>query len=633
MNVIIVRYKINGFLLSPSLDTATKNKKTIGLTHQETEALKLFFKAENGFIDSKTLESEIWAEQIVTQNSLRKLISSLRLKFEDKDAFKNIRGKGYELTFDRYCEDDGNSSKARSSIFVSAFILLTLFTLAFHFTYSGSIPKQQAVSKQTVFQSNNNIIDYDVYNGELYVTARSQNSSKVYKVKNRQNTVLLSADYTGAFRGIEIHSSGRTVMHVVEDGKCKFKIFARPVSEQIDEIPCNRNNAYASFDWIDENKLYVTYNVVVTDAVRPYIYDLENKTLERVNATNFDSSNDQRFIDAFIKSRGQGMFSLRENHLGEMSLWYFEDDDRKELYKYRAMPYSIGVAKDNLYFISNNNELLQLPLTENVLAQNLKPSVLLAPQASKIDDPLILADELYISLGNTSREIIRSVSGDFSYRLENGIRDFTYTEKVLSVLAFTNTGYVVEQLKDGEVINSIYFDTNLSLRHVAYFDNEIFLAGSSGIFKLVNGEPKRLSDLRTFELTSTGKCMLAESKGIHKYDLATETFIKLETQGNRPFASQKGCLYASKLSGDVFNENRQVVAKHTMMKLMIEHKGKIAHRYHQGEHTIIKDVETGEVIAKTPSRALATRLESYEDDILYLDKDDVHASIVKLKLN
>ncbi|MEI8640565.1 hypothetical protein P4S68_03580 [Pseudoalteromonas sp. Hal099] len=47
----------------------------------------------------------------------------------------------------------------------------------------------------------------------------------------------MSENYPGAYRGLEIHTSGRTIMHVVEDSKCKIKIFQRPVEDQIDEIP------------------------------------------------------------------------------------------------------------------------------------------------------------------------------------------------------------------------------------------------------------------------------------------------------------------------------------------------------------------------------------------------------------
>lgn len=618
-------------MLSKDLSKAKKGNAVIVFSTQEQEALKLFFQAEDGFVESQTLESQIWQGQVVTPNSLRKLISGLRLKVNEKESIKNIRGKGYQLNFQ---VSEGMNCQLGSPIFLisftASFILVFASIFYLHFTDKQGTPELPKVSPQTVFQSNDNIIDYATYNEALYVTSRNKKESVVYEVRNRQKTKLMSADYNGTYRGIEIHKSGRTAMHVVEGGKCKIKIFERPVSELLDEIPCNRYNAYASFDWINKDKLYVTYNVELTAAIRPYVYDLKTKTLERVTTINFDSDNNQRFVDAFIKAHRDGMITMRENHLGEMSLVYFKGEERKELYNYRSISYSVGIENDNLYFISNNNELLKIELTEGLMQEEITPTVVLAPQASKIEDPLVLDGELYFSLGNTAKNVIRSVSGNFSYGLENGVKDFAYSEGVLSVLATTNTGYAVEQIKDGQVISSIYFDTDISLGHIAYFGGDIFVAGGAGIYKLVDKQPIQVSELKTIELVSTGQCMLAESKGIHKFDAESGAFTKLETQGNRPFASKLGCLYAGKLSGDIFNENREVVAQQTMMKLLIEYKGKIAHRYNEGENTVVRDTETDEVLVKTESRALGNKMEAFEDDILYLTKDEVNSSIVKL---
>lgn len=365
----------------------------------------------------------------------------------------------------------------------------------------------------------------------------------------------MSSNYSKAYRGIEIHSSGRTVMHVVEDSKCKIKIFKRPVEELIDEIPCNRQNAFPSFDWIDDTKFYITFNVKPNSSIKPFIYDLETKRLEEVTTTNFESENGNKFIDAFIKARGNGMFSLREDHLDQMSLMLFEGDKRKTLYQFRSKPYSIALAKNNLFFVGNNNELFKIDLPNDVYSQESNISLLLAPQTTKIDDPLILQDELYFSLGNIAKEVIYSTSGTFTYSLENGIRDLTYTDNVLSVLALTNSGYVVEQLKKGVVLNTVYLDTQLSFRHVAFFKDKLYLAGSSGIYKLVDNKLVQVSQIKTTELVSNGQCMIAESNVIYKFEASSDTFKKLVEQGERAFQSENGCLFVDSLSGTIVNEN------------------------------------------------------------------------------
>jgi DNA-binding winged helix-turn-helix (wHTH) protein len=632
-----LRYKINGFLLSVELDAAVKGKEKIDITHQEKEALKLFFSSDDGFVDAQTLEVVVWGERVVTVNSLRKLISGLRLKFNDKESFQNVRGRGYQLAFDVADIPLGkNDSKKYPKVLLNtviiAFILtsVTLFYSLFNNKQNYSLPK---VSTQTVFESNDYILDYATYDGALYVTARNKGHSKLYKTLNRQNTALLSADYSGAFRGIEINSNGMTLLHVVEDSKCKIKIFKRPVEVQIDEIACNRQNAFPSFEWIDDTKFYITFNVSQDSSIRPFIYDLKTKRLEQVIDTNFDSKNGKKFIDGFIKAHDDGIFSLRINHLDQTSLMYFKDDDRRILYQFRSNPYSIAVSQKHLFFVGNNNELFDINLTDNIFSQNITPSLLLAPQTTPIDDPLILQNELYFSLGNTFKKAIYSISGNFTYSLENDVSDFIYTDKVLSILALTNSGYVVEQLKEGVVFNTIYVDTNLKFRNLAFHQGQIYLAGASGIYKLVDKEPSFISELKIVELVTNGKCMIAEAEnGIFKFETDSNTFEKIAAQGERAFSSKNGCLFVDNLSDSIVNEKREKVAKPTMKKLLFEHQGKIAHWYSEGEKTNIVDLETGEIIAKTKNRALNKRVVSYENDILYLSQADVKTSIVKVKL-
>ncbi|NVK24222.1 MAG: winged helix-turn-helix domain-containing protein [Gammaproteobacteria bacterium] len=634
-----MRYKINGFLLSDNLATAEKGKETIRLTQQEIDALKLFFNlSDNGFVDTLTLESKVWGEQIVTQNSLRKLISGLRLKFGDKESFKNIRGKGYQLSFEALEQaEEHQAINRKPKILLTLVFLISIFVLATLFsnvTTNDDVVSLPKASIQTVFESKDYILDYATHNGALYVTTRGKKSSSVYKTVNRQNKEILSADFPGAFRGIEIHSSGRTVMHVIEDKKCKIRVYEKPIENLIDEVSCNRQNAFPSFDWIDENQFYVSFNVVPTASIRPFVYNLETKRIDKVTDINFNSEDDTRFIDAFIKSYNGGLFSLREDHLDQMSLMYFKDQQRKSIYKYRAKPYSIAVSKDKLVFVGNNNELLQVELSDDVVSQNMKPSLLLAPQAAKIDDPLFLESELYFSTGNSSKMVIDSSSGNFNYSLENGVRDFTYTEGMLSVLAFTNTGYAIEQLKDNKVVSSVYFDSILNLRQIAYFKDEVYLAGASGIYKLEGNTPVLVSELQPVELVSNGSCMIVETKdGIFDFNDGSSNFQKILTQGWRAFASEKECLFVDKLSDEITNTKRESVAKPIMTKLLFEHQGKIYHWHLSGSKTVVTDIETGEVYTEIAERVLNKKMVSYNDDILYLGHDEVNTSIKKLILN
>jgi len=632
-----VRYKINGYLLSENLDSAVKDGQIVDITFQEKTALQLFFAAPDGFVDTYSMESAVWGERVVTQNSLRKLISGLRIKFDDKDAFKNIRGKGYQLLFEQQeayetSKQPLKHSRKRLTWIASGTVLtlccLTILLFILNRPGGNSLPKP---SVQTVFESKDYILDYALFEDTFFVTTRDKSSSTLYQTKNRQNSILMEADFPGAFRGIEIHSSGKTIMHVIEDAHCIIKIYARPVHQLIDQLACNRQNAFPSFDWIDEHRFYVTFNVEPNAPIEPYIYDLRTQHLEKATAFNVSPANNKKFIDSFIKAHGEGLFSLRINHLDQMVLMYLGREQQHTLYEFRGKPYSVAVSDDNLVFVGNHNELLTVPLNNNDIDSEISPTLLMAPQTNKIDDPLFLQDDLYISVGNTSKRVIYSTSGDFTYSLENSIDDFEYTNNVLTILGTTNTGYVIEQLQENKLFNSVYLPTTLNFRHVAYFNDEIYLAGASGLYRLNKTKPELIDTLKVMELATNGECFLAEADdGVYSFSGDGNSLRKIAAQGERVFSSDQGCMYVDNLSGKIVNEQREVIASPTMNRLLFEHNGQIVHWYSKGDKSYIIDAISQQAIASTRNRVLNKKVGSYGDDILYLGYAEVNTSIVKV---
>ena len=71
----------------------------------------------------------------------------------------------------------------------------------------------------------------------------------------------------------------------------------------------------------------------------------------------------------------------------------------------------------------------------------------------KIADPLFFDGNLHLTLGNASKEFITSYSQKYEFHLEDGVRDFTYTDDTLSIMGLTHFGYVIEQQA---ILNSVY---------------------------------------------------------------------------------------------------------------------------------------------------------------------------------
>lgn len=68
-------------------------------------------------------------------------------------------------------------------------------------------------------------MDYVIYGDLMFVIIMSKNFFKIYEVKNRLNKVIKFEDFYVVFRGIEIYSSGKIILYVIENLKCKIKIY------------------------------------------------------------------------------------------------------------------------------------------------------------------------------------------------------------------------------------------------------------------------------------------------------------------------------------------------------------------------------------------------------------------------
>ena len=630
-------YLINGFRVADDLSHATKNGCKIVFSFHEQVALRAFINSENGFVSTQTLEAEVWDQRVVTHNSVRRLISDLRKKLSAKDNFKNLRGRGYQLDFEYL-----DIKHARKTFFPRKQTFFALFSLVicslcvfliYEYRQLDSSTISQALTKQTVFSSDEYIVDYDKFGETYFVTTRDKSTSSIFKTRNRQNTLIRHANYPGAFRGLEISNEGKTVIHVVEDGKCKINIYEKPIENLIDVIPCNRQNAFPSFDWIDENKFWITFNLNKSDSIKPFIYDLKTRRLEAQEDVIGLPENSPFYIDGFIKAYRQGLFSLREDHLKQTKLIYLKDRQQRTIFEYAATPYSIALSENSLFYTGNHNELFELRLENNVLDQSVEPSLLLASQAVKIDDPLFFDGNLHLTLGNASKEFITSYSQKYEFHLEDGVRDFTFTDDTLSIIGLTHFGYVIEQRRGEDVSKLQYIETEKSFRHLAFFENDIYLAGASGVWKLKDKELFEVADLDVIDIISNGNCMILEtSSGIYSFTKSLGTFNKIASQGERIFSAQQGCMYVDKVSNTIRNEKREFVATPTMKKRIFEYNGKLHHWYSEGEVTHIVDLSTNLKVATLQSRALLKRVIGYKGDILYAAQSGVNTSIIKLGL-
>lgn len=90
-------YYINDFSFDRNTFKLTKNGKEILLNKKERNLLNLLITNSNRIVSYEDINKEIWSKynEIMTQNALRTVVKTLRIKLDETDLIKNVSGYGY----------------------------------------------------------------------------------------------------------------------------------------------------------------------------------------------------------------------------------------------------------------------------------------------------------------------------------------------------------------------------------------------------------------------------------------------------------------------------------------------------------------------------------------------------------
>lgn len=90
-------YYINDFSFDRNTFKLAKNGKEILLNKKERNLLNLLITNSNKIVSYEDINKEIWAKynEMMTQNALRTVVKTLRIKLDETDLIKNVSGYGY----------------------------------------------------------------------------------------------------------------------------------------------------------------------------------------------------------------------------------------------------------------------------------------------------------------------------------------------------------------------------------------------------------------------------------------------------------------------------------------------------------------------------------------------------------
>ncbi len=98
----LMKYKLKDFLFNTKQRTLSKDGLTQLLTPKTYKLLLLFTEAEGSVVSKDQIREQVWANRVVSETTLYKVIQRLRSFLGDNGleqaAIKTIHGEGYLMT-------------------------------------------------------------------------------------------------------------------------------------------------------------------------------------------------------------------------------------------------------------------------------------------------------------------------------------------------------------------------------------------------------------------------------------------------------------------------------------------------------------------------------------------------------
>lgn len=627
--------KINGFQLATDYSSAYKSNIAIDFTAQEQRALRTFLDdassntSNSKIIPSAQLNKAIWGNKVVTEHSLRKLLSELRKKFDDKNAIVNVRGEGYRLCFtseNRKQIHIINNKKV--FIFVCCIFVLAALTFSL-VNHHADTDHSRHLNTQRLFDVDMYIEDFSVFENTLYASLSDENVSKVVKIQNGIEEILFSPSYY-SFRNFSIHSSGRTVIHTLQNEKCVIRVFNSPFTEELEPLPCLRSNSFIGFDWISKDKLLLSYNFKNSENVIPYIYDVQTKTISPLEDIDFNTTKEFKTWDYFLKKTAKGTLSLRADEFHTVQLVYFEGNHYKELFTFKGKPTSIGVMGYSVYLINAKNQLVKLEYENGFLEKETSYSVLSSSNLTPIKDLKIINNDLYFLDTNKGSFQLDSTNDSFNRVSASEIIDFVAHQNLLITLGSENDGFSIETYNGSLLIDKKYIETNYNLTQIGVIDGNLLVGGTNGLFHFDGNSLKQISEQEIGEIASGKNCAAFETfDGIFSINSSFKTKA-INVNGRSLFPYNQDCLYVDKVDGFIKSLDGKAIIHSKGKKRLLSYKGEITYWANVRAETLINNLKNDEVLGRIKKRVRNKRLVSLNDELYYLRAPELHSTLYKI---
>ena len=635
----ISKIVINGMRFSVVDDKLVS--KDLELTKLEQKALLALIGERGAIISKKDFTERVWGHIHVSDSSLRKLISVLRQKINDKEgeALITERGAGYRLSF----EIDNRSDLAqvskvsgfirRRTIIAASFLLLSVM-LMISWNLSDDITVIETPEYTTIGSFSSGIMRHQIYNNAHYFLPESS-SKKVAYIKKVEygiaEEVFRIEESSAYLQDFSISPGGKSLIRVNHPDHCEITFFNGMFNDVHSKLPCYKLMQHSSYVWLDDNRVLFTHKVDSAKPVRPYIYNLSTKTVEKLDYKDigYNESTDEN--DLLVRPYKDGIFVARitSSYFDDIEIHYFSKNTSKLVT--RQVGFEFDVSDDGFLVNINSSNEVQVANIQDIEKDNFEFSYRTvingAPNISY--QPLLSDGQLYFLNGTQYNTAIFCSGTNALFLSEDGV--ISATPQELMLLRKEQAGVNLLQISsDLRQETSIKTDLNFTLANK--FDDSIYLAGKSGLYQYTKGTLVPIFDKPVTRMVG-GRGIVVQSEGnIFEYD--GKNVVMKVAGASQLSRMDTGYIYRVNLTGEVRNQDGMTMGFSSSREFIFSAYGKVIVPERSIEGKIeFYELGTRNLVITLEHPFLNFQFAHWNGDIYYESFGESFNSIVKVEGN
>lgn len=644
---------VNGLYFEKDFRSAKRVRNAvveiIEFSEKESNALASLASFSPEVLPKASLEKAVWGDQVVTDSSIRKLISTLRKKLsDDNDEFlRNVRSKGYTLKVEK--KDLPLSLWLLPSYFATVikytpYVMVVLALMCLLYIALFFNRGDNAVTYESIYEDNSTFRHYAKHGENYYVLGFDQKLSTIHAISPESTSIAYSSPELGVpITSFSIGDSGTSTVQLRTATTCEILVFKDLFKQQVDSIPCLPKNSYITVDWLTEDTFAFTYMASAESSARIYKYDLNTKTAIPLQNLAVDYGTTNGYGDYYFEFWRDYVVSLRMVEGGRRNIVLSDEESTRVVYVPKGAPLTFTISDDTLLFFNEQNELVGLDLNKFLLSGTVEPTIYLEGQALDAFIPKTINGELhfYVGQGLKIDLFVEDVKGVVRkvYSGSGKFLDFTSSGQKLYGLTKDGQAYNFMSIDGSSIYNSEVIVSDITLSDIAVVGSVLFAGGSGGLFQVQEDSFIPMYEGTVVEMGSFDGKLIVEFGASLQSGLDSKIIVmdadgeelQIHSSADGLVIGDNGYIYRDKISNEVVNHEGAVLGKNDDNKGLYWVDGVYVSISHEKGESALLTFPEGELLKKLEKTVLDYRLRSHQGSTYFLSSERPYNRLIKVE--